>query len=312
MERTYVHASTLLAAVLLFSPLLRTNALSHPTIVTHKVPSQAEPIVLVQITKQSFSDPTLDVIALIENGQFNAPRGVKVKDMEAFATKYLPNGRRFFVVFGGGAAGTIDVASTGLGCNERVYATGPFAAGSLGSDRIHGAVRGLATNSDRIARSEIWRRAPSADERAAAVDLAKEFFTAKGVPSTQLAKMETINLTAIDIEADNKAELVGAFKAPVADKEKPPHYLFLIAEGEGKNFKAAYSSYGYLPKSKIYSSGEETLIDYIDLDRDGLAEIISSYTGLTDAGYRIYRKTNGQWQKIYQYAAAICDSEEGG
>jgi len=273
--------------------------------------TQDQPLILMTTRTEGPPEPRLEAIALIEHGQFKTPGGLKNKDSAAFIKKYLPNGQKFFVIFGGGAAGTINLTETGLGCNDLIYAIGPFNPGSLGITRIHGAVQGLATNSDRIARAEIWRRAPSADERAAAVELARQAFSSKGVPATQAAKLETVNLTAIDVDSDNRAELVGTFRLSQPDANRPPRYLFLIAEGEGTNYHAVFSDYHYFPKSEVYSSGEESLIDYLDLDRDGDAEIVTAYNTATAGGYHIYRRVQGAWKIVYDYSTDLCISEGG-
>lgn len=273
--------------------------------------AQDGPLVLMTTRTEGPPEPRLEAIALIEHGQFKAPGGIKNKDAAAFSKKYLPAGQKFFVVFGAGAAGTINITQTGLGCNDLVYAIGPWNPGSLGIARIHGQVQGLATNSDMIARGEIWRRAPTAAERGAAVLLGKAVFAGKGIPPTQLAKMDTVNLTAIDVDGDNRAELVGTFSLPQPDPNRPPRYAFLIAEGEGANYKTAFSSYASFPRSEVFNSGAETLIDYIDLERDGVAEIVTSYSNDRAGGYHIYRRTNGEWKVVFETSTDFCLSEGG-
>jgi hypothetical protein len=271
--------------------------------------AQTEPIVLMTTRTEGPPEPRLEVIALIDHGQFKNPN--TYKDKGAFIRQYLPKGREFFVVFGGGAAGTLNLTSTGLGCSDLIYAIGPWNAGALGTARIHGRVQGLATNSNMIARSEIWRRAPSNDERAAALQLAKGYFSNSGVTAAQLTKMETVNLTAIDTDGDNHAELAGTFSVPQSDTNRPPRYLFLLAEGEGTNYKIATSSYRFYPKAESYNAGEEILIDYIDLDRNGTAEVVTSFTGEKDFGYRLYRYVNGDWNLVYETSTPLCVSEGG-
>ena len=272
---------------------------------------QDGPLILMTTRTEGPPEPRLEAIAIFDQGQFKAPAGVKNRDAAAFIKKYLPRDRKFFVVFGGGAAGTINLTNTGLGCNDLIYGIGPFNPGSLGIARIHGRVQVLATTSDMVARSEIWRRAPSADERAAAVGLAKVVFASKGLTPAQFTKMETVNLTAIDVDGDNRAELVGTFSAPQADTNRAPRYLCLIAEREGANYQTAFSGYRYFPKSDVYNSGEESLIDYVDVERDGTAEIVTSYTGVTEGGYHIYRRVNGAWKMVYENSTDFCLSEGG-
>jgi hypothetical protein len=279
--------------------------------------AQNQPLILMTTRTEGPPEPRLEAIAIIEQGRFKAPAGVKNKEAATFNQKYLPKGQKLFLIFGGGAAGTVNVTENGLGCNDRIYAIGSFNPGSLGITRIRGQLQGLATNSDKIARSEIWRRAPTAEERAAAVGLAKMHFSNKGVTLAQVAKMQTANLTAIDVDGDNRAELVGTFRLPTVDNNRPPRYLFLIAEGEGANYKTAFSSYRHFPQTEIFNVGEETLIDYLDLDRDGVAEIVTSHSTDTASGYHIYRRVGGggssgpEWKVVYGYATDFCTSEGG-
>src|SRR6478672_2579134 len=73
--------------------------------------AQTEPIVLMTTRTEGPPEPRLEVIALIDHGQFKNPN--TYKDKGAFIRQYLPKGREFFVVFGGGAAGTLNLTSTG-------------------------------------------------------------------------------------------------------------------------------------------------------------------------------------------------------
>ena len=273
--------------------------------------AQDEPLILMTTRNIGLPELRLEAIALIDQGQFKAPGGTDNKDAAAFIKKYLPAGRKFFVVFGGGAAGTISITWTDPGCHNRISANGPFSPGSLGIARIHGEVLGLASNSDNIARAKIWRRAPTAAERATAVGLGKTVFSSNGFTPRQLKKLETENLTAIDVDGDNRAELVGTFRLHSPDPHNhPPRYVFLIAEGEGANYKTAFSSYRDFSHSEIFNVGEETLIDYLDLDRDGVAEIVTSYSNDRASGYHIYRRVArdhiAEWKVIYEASNDFC------
>lgn len=275
--------------------------------------AQDEPLVLMTTCDIGQPEPRLETVAIIDKGQFLTPGGMNnnrdYKDADAFIKKYLTKGRKFFVVFGGGAAGTINLTETGVACHGLIHASGPFNPGSLGVARIRGQVQGLATTSDRIARSEIWRRAPSPAERAAAVALAKLSFAKNGMTRAQLSRVETPNLTAIDVDGDNRAELVGTFRLRNPDPERPPRYVFLIAEGKGANYKTAFASYRDFSQSEIFNIGEETLVDYLDLDRDGVAEIVTSYSNDHAAGHHIYRRQNGEWKVAYESSYEFCRSE---
>ena len=104
--------------------------------------AQDEPLILMTARNINRPELRLEAIALIDQGQFKAPGGTERKDAAAFIKQYLPVGRKFFVVFGGGAAGTISITWTDRGCNNRIHANGPISPGSLGIARIHGEVLG--------------------------------------------------------------------------------------------------------------------------------------------------------------------------
>ena len=112
--------------------------------------------------------------------------------------------------------------------------------------------------------------------------------------------MEVLNLTAIDVDGDRKAELVGSFKAPQTVADKPPHHLFLIAEGEGQSYRTARAEYLFNPQQTEYTLGSQLLADYMDIDGDGTGEIVTTYAGPAFASYfRIYRRKNGSWERVF-------------
>ena len=270
--------------------------------------AQDERLLLMSARLKGPSEPRLVPIALVENGLFKSPGGLNNKDATAFIKSHMPTGRKFSVVFGGAAAGTISILRVERGCNDRIFASGPFTPGSQGIGRIIGFEQSLAITSDRIARVAIWRRAPSARERALAAKMAKLIFSKNGVTTAQLAKMQTASLVGIDVDGDKRSELVGTFRLHSSDPERPPRYVFLIAEGRGTNYKTTFSTYRAFPNSKAFNIGEEALVDYLDLDRDGVAEIVTSYSNERASGYHIYRRTNGEWKVVYDYSNDYCSN----
>lgn len=68
--------------------------------------------------------------------------------------------------------------------------------------RLGGEVRALAVSSDKIGSGESSRRAPSEEERASALEVARAVYGQRRVGAALIRKMKTVNLTATDIERD--------------------------------------------------------------------------------------------------------------
>ena len=106
-----------------------------------------------------------------------------------------------------------------------------------------------------------------------ALELARAAYAKNGVAASLVKKMEVGNLTATDLDRDGKAELVGSFRVRRgAGDDFSAHTLFMIFEPEGMCFKPALVWF--------HKAGEEgseegrDLIDQLDIDGDGVAEVV--------------------------------------
>jgi hypothetical protein len=261
------------------------------------------PPVLVLDVQQNADTVFVSPVVVYRNGRFEPAYDKAKGDLprRRFVEKYFATGKSYYLIVGGGNAGTLKI-------KDGYWQDGSYAYAELQPDepgRIHGQLHALATDYDTSARGSGFRRAPTAEERTAAIDLARAAFSEHQVPSNLLAKMEVLNLTALDTDGDNKAELVGSFKVPREKKDSPPHLLFLIAEGEGANYKAARVNYQFNPNQSEYPLGLEMLSDNLDIDGDGFNEIVTVSTGpaFVDS-FVVYQKKAGKWNKVFSGGGA--------
>ena len=245
-------------------------------------------------------------VVMFDRGEFKFPyssmQGESAR--RRFVDKYFAPGKTYILIFGGGNAGFLKI-------KQGYWQDGAYAYGELNEDepgRIHGQLHALATDYDTSARGSAWRRPPTEQERAAAIEVARAAYVEHNVPIKALEAIEVNNLTAIDIDGDNKAELVGSFKVPQLDhdkisKDKPPRFLFVIAEGEGEHYKAARVNYQFNPKQSEYPLGSEMLCDNVDIDGDGVNEIVTSFTGPAYKDfYLVYQRKAGKWNQVFSSA----------
>ena len=240
-----------------------------------------EPIVIIRGKK--YSAPPVD-----------GPEAVTKK----FTDSYFRPDRRYRVVFGGGDAGTLTVVKEiPPGC---VTLTADVQLQT--SVRLGGQVQALAVSFENIGRGESSRRAPTEEERTAALAVVRRLYAQRRVSAALIKKMNTLNLTAIDIERDGKAELIGSFD--IRGANFVAYNLFVIFQPT--------TTGTYKPAFVWYKRGSEvdyesrSLVDIVDIDGDGVAEVISGNSYYESNDYVIYKRQAGTWRPIYQGGGGGC------
>ena len=248
--------------------------------------------VIFAVNKYDADNTTIDPVAIFSAGRFVNPMA---KDDDAtrnqFAAKYLRPEQQHRLLFGGAEAGSVTVKER---YNECICLTAKIDAQT--SVKLGGEVRALATNSEKLGAKQSSRRAPTPEERAAVIDLAKQAFKQNKVAAGFLASLTTINLTRIDLDGDGKTELIGSFE--VKGAKETSHALFLIVEPQASGYKIDLSWYKLNNNEETNES--RRLVDQLDIDGDGIGEVIaqSSYYESTD--FTIYKKVKGVWRSVYQ------------
>ena len=272
-------------------------------------PAHAAPSVLFAVENNTESGGAMmEPIALWEGNRFTAPPSPdpSISDvrkdgrLNAFITRYLSPGRTYRLLFGGGVAGT--VAVTGKPEVPEIVRRPKVRLQTR--ERIAGQVMALATDARTAGTTNgSTRRAPTPAERAQALALARAAYRRRGLSPALVSRMAVRNLTAVDVDGDQKAEMIGSFMIEVrarADVPGPEHALFLVAEPNRNGYRAAL---------EWYHRGEEVtvrrrkLVDVLDLDGDGMSEIIAHTLYYESWDFAIYQKKRGRaatWRTVYQ------------
>ena len=255
-------------------------------------------------------------ILIIEQGSYKNPIAgdSDAEEISRFAADYYQKGQKYRVLFGGGEAGTLTVQKSNkdqecVNTEAEVLMQSPA--------RLNTNVMALATNSDALGHAKGSRRAPTASERAAALSLAQYAFKQNGVPAALVPSLETVNLTAMDLNNDGKAELIGSYVVKKIRGGQERYVLFLLAEPQGNSYKAGLTQHAHYTSKDIMSGGNidaigqgglytERLVDQLDLDSDGAAEVVTVTDGFEGSSYMIYGRKSGGWQKIYEFGKYRC------
>lgn len=229
---------------------------------------------------------------------------------ERFNATYYRAGQRYRLIFGGAAAGSVVIKQPQTG-----DCAGADASADLETSvELGGPVRALAVSSPAHGRERVARRTPTESERAAALKLAETIYRRNRVAASALARMQTINLTATDLDADGTDELVGSFL--IKSGARTRELLFLVAERRGGGFVVAHSGFQHVRDRDLMSPemineiGAELLaelfIDHLDLDGDGVAEVFTSQRSFEGATFKIYQKRGGRWREAYKFYSYRC------
>jgi hypothetical protein len=244
--------------------------------------------VIFAVAKDPEGTVRMEPIVIISGAKYTEPTAKNEAVAKKFTDAYFRIGRQYRLIFGGGDAGSVTVQKYVADQCLNLVAE----ASAQTTARLGGEVQALALSSDKIGGGTSSRRAPNETERIAALDLARAVYGQRGVVATLVRKMKTVNLTAIDLERDGKFELVGGFQIDAGNEVK--HNLFIIFEptGAGK-YKAAWN---------WYQKGDEDrrLVDVVDLDGDGTAEVIAEGFEIENNFYVIYKRQAGTWRPVYR------------
>ena len=267
------------------------------------------------------------VFAVIDNGERIEPIGEidkgklvqtaggdsDEKDLLSFSQNFYKSKTIYNLIFGGAKNGTVTVVSSNpkAECGKSAATVTTQSAKA----KLKGSVMGLATNEAATKTASGLRRLPTAAERAEIESLVRAEFLKQGLSANTVKNLKYHNLTALDVDNDGKAEMVGTFWAENSAKER--NLLFFIADknNDGK-YKFGYSSYEKVtPKDAM--SGElkdlddeamlsELLLDALEYNGDSTAEIFTVVKAFESYNYNVYSRQNGKWTKVFESSNYHC------
>ena len=254
---------------------------------------------------------TVSPIALISNGKLSEPvnGGDDLAKLTAFGKSYYKPKTTYRLIFGGADAGTVRIASFDpkAECSKDT-ANITVASANV---KLNGFVMALATNVAAASKSAAFRRRPTSAEKSEVEGLVRaEYEKNKLTPKA----LHYQNLTAIDTNGDGVAELVGSYWIEV-DKETRALLFFIAEKGKTGKYAFGYSDYRRVGQDGVMSGDikdldkgvyHELLLDYLDVDSDGKAEIFTYTQSFEGAGFDVYHLVGTKWTKLYSFSDYRC------
>lgn len=232
--------------------------------------------------------------------------------LTAFHRSYFAKGKMFPLVFGGKVAGNVTVTSS----NPRGECVNYLANVTTTTTRtpLKGNIMALATNARITKPGSGVRRLPTPAERAEIEALVRDTFTKDGISAEAAKNLKYHNLTALDVNSDGQAEMVGSFWVEPSATER--QLLFFIAElGSDKKYRFGYAENKKVKQEETMSEDikdvdtgvyHERLLDIFDVDGDGDSEIFSYVMSFEGAGFNVYKRQSDGWVTHFEGSNYHC------
>ncbi|MGD9589449.1 MAG: hypothetical protein AB7Q37_13630 [Pyrinomonadaceae bacterium] len=247
---------------------------------------------------------TLEPIAFITNGKLSGSEEGQggLFDGDALKAYFAPK-KSYSIVFGGSADGKTVVVKRNTG---ECSGTSAETISTPVKARLKGFVMALATSAPVTLKAPAFRRLPTPAERSSAESLVRTEFLKQKLSTEAANKIDYHNLTAIDVDRDGKAELVGTFWAVPKENERAT--LFFIAEQDANGkYAMTLSEVEHYTVEKIMSGDVKDLdqgiyhtllLDYMDVDGDGVGEIFTTAQAFEGRHFETYKRAEGKWKSV--------------
>lgn len=246
----------------------------------------------------------IEPIGFIDDGKMtHSPVTIVENDGIGFKSLFA-TGRKYSLLFGGSRVGDIEIKKQFTGA-----CTGEAAEISLKSSQVYlnGFVMALATDAPLNLELRKFRRRPLTKERASIEKLIREEFGSNGVSINSKKPLRYFNLTAIDVDHDGNAEFVGSYWSAPTPSERVMLF-FIAARSKNGLYSFNYKKFKRYTNDKVMSENvedtddgtyHELLLDYFDIDGDGVAEIFTTTQAFEGRNFTVYRREKGKWRSIF-------------
>jgi hypothetical protein len=161
----------------------------------------------------------------------------------------------------------------------------------------------LATNATGIQSRPNRQRDPGPQERLQAIRLAMTEFRKHGVPQALASEVKLERLIATQIDTSGTKILSGSLTVKT---NKAEHRVFLVVGMVGDNAITELAVYNRSTDEDGKDSQLFRFVDQLDLDADGVDELVVETMGYETEAFLIYKRQSGAWKQVWVGGGAGC------
>jgi hypothetical protein len=271
-----------------------------------------EPSATPRIIFAVFDDGnSIEPIAIVEDGKMEQP--VNGSDdgegLRTFSDTYYQPKASYDLIYGAKVAGKVMVIKSNL--DSDCGATTAQVRTSSQKIKLKGFEMALATTIKPAKIGSGVRRAASTAEKIAIEKLVVKEFQKNKV---SVKGMKLVKLTCIDVDDNKVNEFVGTYTVSPSTKERA--LLFFIATKlKTGTYAIKYSELERIKQDEVMSGDirdvdngiyQEMLLDFLDTDDDGIAELFTVKDSFEGVGYNSYKLKGGKWERVLEGAIYHC------
>jgi hypothetical protein len=270
-----------------------------------KPDSSATLFALLPPNEKGQSLAILDPVVILKSGRFLPPPEYNYnhqKESDAlyahFDKRFYSPGKQYDLFVGGSGHGTVTVVKpTNLGCVSLVATARPvpslprkqmaLSASSLIGMRLHAN----------------WRTSVTEEQRSSMARIATDYLKQKGV-TVPAATVKLTNIVATKLGVSETESIIASISVK---RPKIVHNLFIVATYVDGRYTPMFISPHVTKDVEDYTDNvEESLVDQLDIDGDGVDELVTISRYYESWNYTIYKRQHGTWQKVYSGGGGGC------
>lgn len=217
-----------------------------------------------------------------------------------YANRYFHPGARFRLFHGGAAAGTAEVSGVvDFQCDSRAGQARLESKVKLNKDSF-----ALATNGTQVKTHPDYQRPATPTEQTEALVYARQLYSQQGVLIPPTSPIEIKRLVHTEVDGSRRGLLIGSF---YVQADSGGHQLFAVLAREGNSWEIQFSRYNKMSDLEdALDSQSEVFVDQLDLDGDGVDEIITGVTYYEAEDFRILKRQAGRWYEVHKGGEGGC------
>ncbi|MBL7978256.1 MAG: hypothetical protein JNN12_07925 [Bacteroidetes Order II. Incertae sedis bacterium] len=284
---------------------------------TESTPSTDGSVTLYAVTTGADStfaaEPLMEPIVVLKGGNFEKPipNLPENSTTEAFdqalnkaISRFFPANGKFSLYIGGVLSGKVQITANNEG--EGGDSAGLANPVKIITNALNAERFAIAANSEQFNAPGRKTRKLTSQEEQAILPLARSAFSENGVSPALLDSIQTQAIRVYDLNGKGVETVIGDFiiehrsSSVEGEATISRELLFVIAEKVQGNFVMRVSAFGSSGEFATEDSQMIDLIDVLDVDGDGVFEVIARRNMAESYDFAIYKKQGNDWRVAYQ------------